>query len=179
MSKVLVTESYLNDIASAIRHRGGTDLSYTPSQFAGAISALPTTMPTLESISIFGNGVYTAPSDIDGYSEITVDIANSYSLADEGKVVSQGELIPQTVSMISRNGFYDTTTLSGIMANVGTVEEEGYLTGSQKYLGDMLAGTISSIVLREDQIFSVRSYACNLYPSLRTIDLPGCYDIGA
>lgn len=38
MSKVLVTESYLEDIADAIREKNGTQNTYTPAQMATAIS---------------------------------------------------------------------------------------------------------------------------------------------
>lgn len=42
MSKVIVTESYLEDIADAIREKtGGSDI-YTPAEMAAAIIELPT-----------------------------------------------------------------------------------------------------------------------------------------
>lgn len=41
MAKVLVTESYLSDIADAIRAKNGTANTYTPAQMAVAITALP------------------------------------------------------------------------------------------------------------------------------------------
>lgn len=42
MAKVLVTESYLSDIADAIRNKNGTSNTYTPAQMASAIGALGT-----------------------------------------------------------------------------------------------------------------------------------------
>lgn len=41
MAKVLVTESYLSDIADAIRAKNGTASTYTPAQMAAAVTALP------------------------------------------------------------------------------------------------------------------------------------------
>lgn len=38
MSKVVITESYLEDIADAIREKNGTQNTYTPAQMATAIS---------------------------------------------------------------------------------------------------------------------------------------------
>ena len=38
MSKVVITESYLEDIADAIREKNGTQSTYTPAQMATAIS---------------------------------------------------------------------------------------------------------------------------------------------
>lgn len=42
MAKVLITESYLTNIASAIRTKGGTASTFTPAQMASAITNLPT-----------------------------------------------------------------------------------------------------------------------------------------
>ena len=42
MSKVLVTQSYLEDIADAIRLKSGGIDTYTPAQMAAAIAAIPT-----------------------------------------------------------------------------------------------------------------------------------------
>jgi hypothetical protein len=49
-------------------------------------------------------------SGVHGYNPIHVEVANSYSAADEGMVVNQGSLISQTSSTISVNGTYDTTS---------------------------------------------------------------------
>lgn len=46
MSKVLVTESYLEDIADAIREKSGTQNTYKPHQMAAAIEAIDVTPPT-------------------------------------------------------------------------------------------------------------------------------------
>lgn len=46
MSKVLVTESYLDNIADAIREKNGTETTYKPGQMAAAIEAIDTTPPT-------------------------------------------------------------------------------------------------------------------------------------
>lgn len=42
MAKVLVTESYLSDIADAIRSKNGASSTYTPAQMASAVGALET-----------------------------------------------------------------------------------------------------------------------------------------
>ena len=53
--------------------------------------------PTLIEKSITENGTYNASDDeADGYSSVTVEVANSYSQADNGKVVSNQTLIAQT-----------------------------------------------------------------------------------
>lgn len=70
---------------------------------------------TIESMSLLSktitaNGEYIAASDdADGYYLATVIVPNTYDAQDEGKVVSDGELIGQTGLSITENGTYDTT----------------------------------------------------------------------
>lgn len=42
MSKVLITDTHLSDIADAIRNKNGSTTTYTPGQMAAAINAIPT-----------------------------------------------------------------------------------------------------------------------------------------
>ena len=42
MAKVAITEQYLEDIADAIRSKSSSSTTYTPSQMAAAILAIPT-----------------------------------------------------------------------------------------------------------------------------------------
>lgn len=65
------------------------------------------------------NGTYNATDDmVDGYSSVDVNVPNSYSLADEGKVVSNGTLTEQTTQTITENGTYDTTLVSSLTADI-------------------------------------------------------------
>lgn len=74
MSEVIVTESYLGDIAEAIRAKNGTQNTYKPSQMAAAITAIPSGSVN-EPLSVTENGTYTAPSGV-GYSPVTVDVGS-------------------------------------------------------------------------------------------------------
>jgi len=40
MSKVLVTDTYLQNIANAIRNKNGSNVTYTPAEMASAITAI-------------------------------------------------------------------------------------------------------------------------------------------
>ena len=120
MTKVLVTDSHLSDIADAIRGKNGSSTTYKPGQMAAAITALP-------DASVFGtksvtqNGTYDPSDDsLDGYSEVTVNVPNSYAAGDEGKVVSNGALVAQSAmaSEITINGTYDTTLNDEVTVNV-------------------------------------------------------------
>lgn len=95
MAKVLVTESHLEDIADSIRAKNGTGNVYKPSEMAAAINAL-VTAEDLGTKSITANGTYSASDDdLDGYSEVTVNVSGGAST-----------LVPKT---ITANGTYDPT----------------------------------------------------------------------
>ena len=60
--------------------------------------------------------------DTTNYNSITVDVANTYTNEDEGKVVDNGELVAQTAyaTEITENDTYDTTLYNSITVNVPT-----------------------------------------------------------
>lgn len=75
----------------------------------------------LVSKTITQNGTYDPANDnADGYSEVVVNVTNSYAAGDEGKVVSNGALAAQTArsSDITQNGTYDTTLNNSVTVNV-------------------------------------------------------------
>lgn len=63
------------------------------------------------------NGTYNH-SGHDGYDTVTVNVANSYTASDEGKVVNNGGLVAQTSVTKTANGTYDTTTNNSVTVNV-------------------------------------------------------------
>jgi len=90
------------------------------------------TEPT--ALSVTQNGIYTAPTGVFGYSPVTVNVPNSYSASDEGKVVSNGALVSQTSDTKTQNGTYDTTLNNQIVVNVASgfdyIEQVDYLETS-------------------------------------------------
>lgn len=54
------------------------------------------------------------------YEYVDVDVANSYTAGDEGKVVRSGALVSQTSATYTQNSTYDTTTVNSV-----TVQVEG------------------------------------------------------
>ena len=83
-------------------------------------------------ISISSNG--TTTEDVTNYAnaEINVNVPNSYTSSDEGKVVSSGALVSQTSSSTSVNGTINTTTINSLTVNVptGTARSSSDLTVS-------------------------------------------------
>lgn len=66
------------------------------------------------SLDISENGTY----DVTDYAEAVVDVSNSYSASDEGKVVDNGALVSQASRTVTENGTYDTTTNDEVVVNV-------------------------------------------------------------
>lgn len=129
MSKVLVEESNLSSIASAIRSKAGGSSLYKPSEMAAAIGSIPTGITPTGTINITQNGT----TDVTQYASAAVNVPNSYSASDEGKVVSNGALVAQTAraSTITQNGTYDTTENNSVTVNVGGgASEDNYLLKS-------------------------------------------------
>lgn len=120
MAQGLITESYLSDIASAIRSKNGQSISYTPSQMASAIQSIVSAGElTIISKSINANGVYTPSSDnADAFSGVVVNVPNTYNISDEGKVVASGSLSTQGSLSIYSNSVYDTTLYSQVNVSV-------------------------------------------------------------
>lgn len=72
MSKAIITESLLTDIADAIRSKLGSSDTYTPAEMAAAIGQIAS---TLIAKTITQNGTYNPADDnADGYSSVTVNI---------------------------------------------------------------------------------------------------------
>lgn len=75
MAKVMITESYLEDIADAIREKKGGSDTYTPGEMAAAISSIDGgSTPIINSLNVTpseSQQVFNA-SNIDGYKPVTV-----------------------------------------------------------------------------------------------------------
>ena len=73
MANVLVEESFLQDIADAIRGKNGGSDTYTPAQMGPAVANLSGGAPVLGTKTITYNGTFPASEDsLDGYSSVTV-----------------------------------------------------------------------------------------------------------
>lgn len=72
-----------------------------------------------ESLTVTSNGTTTAPSG-KAYSSVTANVPNSYTSADEGKVVSNGALVSQTSDTVTQNGTVDTTLINSLLVNVAS-----------------------------------------------------------
>ena len=120
MSHGLVERQNLQDIADAIRSKNGSSDTYTPAEMAQAISGIHTADEVvLVQKTVNANGQYSASDDsADGYSGVRVNVPNSYSASDNGKVVVNQELVAQTSKNINANGTHDTTANNSVVVDV-------------------------------------------------------------
>lgn len=56
--------------------------------------------------------------DVRQYEYVDVNVPNSYSASDEGKVVQSGALVSQSSATYTENGTYDTTTNNEVVVDV-------------------------------------------------------------
>ena len=81
MSKAIITESLLTDIADAIRSKLGSSDTYTPAEMAAAIRQIAS---TLVAKTITQNGTYLPAEDgADGYSSVTVAVPGAAVLVEK------------------------------------------------------------------------------------------------
>lgn len=93
MSKVLVTRSYLDDIANAIRAKNGQETTYRPGDMAQAIRSIVGGEPVIEPLTVTESGVYTPPEGVDGFGPVTVNVPSGGSydkLMTKGQVSTTG-----------------------------------------------------------------------------------------
>lgn len=181
MSNVLVSEDSLTSIADAIRRKNGVQNRYTPSEMSAAIDAIPVSgiVPT-GTISITENGTNI---DVASYSTANVDVPNSYTANDEGKVVANGGLVSQESETFTVNGTYDTTGIGTTIVNVnGGYSIDDIAQGAPT--GDIvIPGTLSIAAhafysrpgitsVKGLNVTSIQSYAFNSCPDLITACFP-------
>ncbi len=67
----------LQNIGNAVRERTATTDLLTMQQMAEKVRGIP--YPVVEEIAITANGTYSAPTGIDGYSVVDVNVEPDYS----------------------------------------------------------------------------------------------------
>ena len=115
MAQYLITDTYLQNIANAIRAKNGSSNQYTPAEMGNAISAIPTssssTTVTLQNKTVTptkSSQTVTADSGYDGLGNVTVSAIPSQYIEPTGS---------QT---ITENNTYDVTNLASVIVNVPT-----------------------------------------------------------
>ena len=92
MAQGLITNTYLEDIANAIRYKTGGSATYTPANMASAINSIPTGgTPNLFNRTVTSNGLYNAILDgYDGYLEVNVQVPSGGANLGPKTITSNG-----------------------------------------------------------------------------------------
>ena len=94
--KVLITETHLEDIATAIRTKLKTGDRFFPREMAGAILGIQGDPPELEAIRIIANGTYRPSGGVDGFDVITAAVPTLEAVITDDAIVLTGD--PASVS---------------------------------------------------------------------------------
>ena len=158
MSKVLVTETYLNNIGAAIRSKNGTANRYTPSQMANAISAISEANWTSDGRMYLENMTFPSGTTAIGFSGDTWPTGRYYNISGIQTVV-----IPDSVTAIYAGAFCDCRNLSNITFGSGLLT-----IGNQAFRYTK----ITTLDLSSTQITSLGTAAFYGCRQLTTLSLP-------
>ena len=176
MAKVLVTESYLSAIASAIRSKAGTTQTFTPAQMASAINAIPTgytVKQVLEGTASFLKNTYVD-------NETTALARGAYAFNDNIRSVTFN-----SCSIVGGCAFYAchrlTTASFPVCTNISSWAFSNCT--SLTTISFPICTTISSYAFCDCDALttisfpscqSIGSYAFSACTSIREISLPEC-----
>ena len=107
MADYKVTDTELTSIANAIRTKGGTQAQLEfPTGFVSAVQAIPTGgSAVVEPLSVTENGTYTAPSGVDGYAPVTVNVSGGGSTIPGAVLLTPYEK-DSAIGYVGSLGFY-------------------------------------------------------------------------
>lgn len=124
MSKVLVTESTLTDIANAIRSKLGVQTQYRPGQMAAAILSIPTYPEPTGTVAITANGSH----DVKDFETANVNVPGTHLVF--GMITENGTFSPSNA-----DGYFSVDV--DVMPNLQdkTVTQNGVVTPDAGYDG--------------------------------------------
>lgn len=142
--------------------------------------------PGVDTKSITLNGNYQASVDgLSGYSQVSVNVPNTYSIYDEGLVVNNGALSSQSSATYTSNNTYDTTLVKSVTVNVPnsyTSSDEGKVVSNGALVSQTSATYTSNntydTTLINSVTVNVSGGGGGITPTgTYTITAPGTYDI--
>lgn len=122
MVNVLVEDSYLSDIADAIRQKKSSVDTYKPSEMADAIMSIPSGTPPTGTISISTNGTH----DVTNYAYASVSVPT-------GTARSSSDLTANNLTVTAPAGLYAsnaTKTLSDVNLVASNIKKDVTIFGT-------------------------------------------------
>ena len=114
--------------------------------------------PVIEALSATANGTYAAPTGVDGYSPITVNVP-----VPDGYIVPSGEL------KVTENGTHDVTEYASVNVNVPT-------SGDTSIEDGIVARTLTEY--SNDRVTAVGAYVFHSCTQLTKVNLPKVTSLG-
>lgn len=175
MSKVLVTETYLEDIADAIRSKNGSTDMYTPAEMASAISDISGGgTPTLQSKTVSYTPTTTAITDTitadsgyDGLEEVDITV----NAVATGSATTPATSIAANPSISISNSGLITATVSVSKSVIPTI--------SAGYISSGTAGTVTVSGSNTQQLTTQAAQTVTPSTSTQTVGAAGRYMTGA
>lgn len=162
------------------------------------VTTSETANPVIEALEITKNGTYTAPAGVDGYSPITVNVAetepvlqektvteNGEVTADEGytglsKVtvnvpVPDGYIVPSGELEVTENGTHDVTEYASVVVNVETSGGSG---GDTTYEDGIINRSISG-AYTNDRVTGIGQFAFRGCTKVTSFSFPKAKSVGS
>lgn len=160
MSKAIITESLLTDIADAIRAKTGRSGLITPAQMANEIGTISGGgSADLGTKTIIANGTYSATDDgVDGYSEVTVNVPS---------------VSPTGTKQIS---ITDNGTTTEDVTNYANVEINVSVSGGSGYSIDDIAGGAPTGAITINST-SIEPFAFYHKTGITSVSAPNCTNV--
>lgn len=157
----------LKAIGEAIREKTGKTEKMTldemPSEIASIKGGGAPANPVIEALSVTKNGTYEAPSGVDGYSPVTVNVP-----------IPEGYIQPSGTKSITENGEHDVAEFAKV--NVAVPTGGGGGGDDSATVAALLSNTLT--VLDNSLATSLMSRACQGATKLVTVNLPSVSSAG-
>lgn len=169
MSKVLVTEAYLQDIADAIREKAGGGSTYKPSQMGNAIRSIPAG----------GSGEWTTDG-VAGLTEPNGTITISSNVGERAfwKRTGITKVIIQGTPYISNYAFGSCSGITELVANELEYLKSGYY-GANQYGFSGCTGLTTVVFPAYKKAYALDSYVFQNCTGLVAFDINEAARIGA
>ena len=167
---------------------GTTTTDVTAYASAEVIANVPASAVDSGTKSITSNG---NNQDVVGYAAVNVNVPNTYSSGDEGKVVYNGELVSQASGSVNTNGTYDTTLISSFTVSVSggssdtlserlnsTLQSFTYTGSATKILRDFMRDCKSIKTLVMNSVTEVQEYSFAGCDALESISFNSLATVG-
>ncbi len=151
---LVVTKKSLTDAADSIRAKTGDSDLIKVEDLDTEIDSIKTGITPTGTIQITQNG---QGIDVTNYAAADVAVENSYTQADEGKVVDNGELVSQTSKNINANGTVDTTKNNEVVVSVPNTyvaADEGKVVDN----GSLVAQTAKPDTITQNNTYDTTKY---------------------